>query len=252
MIVGDGAPIHVLRLRDGFDLGPFVARLDERDFSHRDTGDITIRSHAPDPASDWFMTTDLGIGNIALLPDGATLVLSSQADALDAALMAWRRTRAAGGLEGRAAELARTLEDAATVAIELWPSACLAYDPRATGDAAQDLFESIEALGPLRSWRLMALGTYPAAEGMPAFGRLLLGFSSSDRATLEGELAARERLARAVEAAATSGDAPTRVRLAASDIDGRFVRLHLEPTGGSLAIFRETVFERDLAVAMCG
>ena len=52
-ISGDGAPVWVLRFRDGFDLGPVAARFDERGFSTTTVPGATIRSHAMDVSADW-------------------------------------------------------------------------------------------------------------------------------------------------------------------------------------------------------
>ena len=75
----EGPSTHLIRFREGFDLDPFVALLDEREFSTERVEGATLRMHEMGPF-DWAL--DLAIFNVALLDDGRTILLSNDPDRL--------------------------------------------------------------------------------------------------------------------------------------------------------------------------
>lgn len=246
MIIGDGAPVHVLDLREGFDVDAVRRRLDERDFPSTRSSDIIICSHAFDPSTDWFATTDLGIQNVAFIDDGAMLVLSGQAAPLEAVLKAWRRAQSTGGPGGRSAQIAAALFGTSSAAVDFFAASCRSHDPPSGARASTGVAESIEAVGPLRSWQFMALGTFRPGDQNP-FARLIFAFSRPDPATLAQERTSRERIAQAVTA-----DQEGPFELVGSAVDGSLVRLDLKAVDAPVGRFRDLLFRGELAPAMYG
>ena len=79
-IQGDGPPLFVLRLRDGFDLAPVAALFDSRGFTTAEVPGGTLRTHEMTLGDDWLRASEFGILNTVFLDDGRTLLLSGDQD----------------------------------------------------------------------------------------------------------------------------------------------------------------------------
>jgi len=246
-LFGDEGGVAVLRFREGFDLAPFIARLDEHGFDEEAVGDVVIRSHEMDLTEGWLRTTDFGILNTALLPDGRTLVLASGREALDATL-------ANDG--GPATELLEHVASGVgpihSVIFEFGSDICGHYDPRLFPDVHPDNATLIDDVLPLRAWDALALTTGRDATGEP-HGRLLLSFPTADDAGLAAEAEKRGRLARD-GISPRMGEPFADVVFTASDgvADAGVVTIDLQPIDGRLTGLASAVLSRDLLPAMCG
>ena len=245
--VGDGPPVAVLRFHDGFDLAGVAARFDERGFSSARYGDAVIRSHDLDSATKWITTTNFGILNTAFLDDGQTLVLSSSADALKAALdarlvMTYRAEPAvivAGALGGPL-----------SAGIEIGPDACRGYDPRILPghDAVNDAL--LADVGPLRAWEAMGIGTYRQAEGAPSSGRIAFAYGS--QADAAADLAGRLRLGR--EGISLRVGEPYRdaaFTVIGGSVGSDALAIDVKPVDDIPSRLQSAWFARDLLLATC-
>jgi hypothetical protein len=210
---------YVLRLRDGFDVAPLLGKLDERGFGTEVTNGVTVRSHVM--SNDDWVLTDLAFLNVALMPDGRTLVMSSQPDALKQSLA--ERGRLAGP------EGPPVIRDA-VAALDHPSGAWLDFsldrlcDPisharsDATRTAAEELLGEV---GPLHPYTLVALGYRPDLEPT---GRIVFGYV--DPADAGADLEGRRRLA--AEGLSVETGAPIENRL--------FSLVDANVEGGSLVL----------------
>lgn len=248
-ILTSGAPVYLLRFRDDLDLEPFISLLDEREFESRSYGDALIRSHDLDLRSDWVRTTELAIQNVALLPDGHSVVLSGSSDVLEASLDAAATSTPATVAGGPAGKVAASLDLPISAAIELGPKACFAYADTSFADDPDIDAELVASVGPLSAWEAMGVATYAAA-GEPPMARL--AFLLADPAIAASEADSRARIAREGHSLA-SGQAYADVafEVAAASAAGSVARIDLAPANGRSGSISRALFARDLLPARC-
>lgn len=187
ILVGDGPPVSVVRLREGTDVEAIEARYDGFGFATEATPGGTIRSHGFDPTADWVGTTELAVSNTAFLDDGRTLLFSSGADALRDALGRVARTPLPGE-----ASVIDALAGASAAWLTLAPG-CAAFTP-----LPFDPFDPNPSIGPLPTgeplhpWTALGVG-YGRPDWDPV-GRVAMGFLSPGHA--QADLAPRTTLAR--------------------------------------------------------
>jgi len=176
---------YALRLRDGFDLAPVLARLDERGFATSVIEGVTVRTHEM-ANEDWVFAGDFAFLNVALMPDGRTLVVSRLPEALELVLA--RRGQLLGP------DAPPVVLDA-VAALEHPSGAFLGFvldalcDP--AGPNAQPIVQELLAdVGPLHAYTLVAVGY--RADLDPA-GRIVFGYV--DPADATADVDGRRRLA---------------------------------------------------------
>jgi len=244
----DGPPVAVLRLRDGFDLAPVIAHLDDRGFSTEVYGDATIRSHAMDVGADWIRTSGFGILNTAILDDGRTLVLSGSLEAVKATLDARHLDFAQAPPSW---VVAGALGSPLSAAIEVGTDACAAYDPlvQDAGDAGANA-DLLAEVGTLSPWQAMGIGTYRDDTGA-AVGRYV--FDHLTEADALAALAGRARLADQGISLRTDEPYATSVfRLVTFTTDGRDIVLDVAPVEDQSRRLQQAFFSRDMVFATCG
>ena len=246
-LFGDAGPVSVLRFREDLDLGPFIDRLDEREFDERIGERAIIRTHAMD-SEPWLPTTDLGILNIAILPDGRTLVMASDPERLELALAATGDERGAGLID----TLTKGDGVIHSAFIEFGLETCTNYDPRAEQEPHPGNAAVLTEALPLRPWQTLVLATGRDAGDDPV-ARLLLSFPNTDADALKSEGDGRGALARD-GLSERNGQPLAEVAFTVDDVStgAGTVALDLRPVDGRLRNLQQAVFSRDLLPAMCG
>ena len=144
-------PSYLLKLREGFDFAPLVARFEERGFSRTELYGEAVFSRGVDPSLDWLRTTELSIHNTAWLEEERLLILSSSFPVVELLL-----ATAAGGFarlsdDAAAKALAAHLAEPLAAYLLFGGSTCLRFSPNPLLDLiGTPVGES--ALEDLRAW----------------------------------------------------------------------------------------------------
>lgn len=175
----EGNTTHIIRFREGFDLAPVIALLDERDFTSERLENATLRMHETAPV-DWAL--NLSIFNVALLDDGRTMLLSYDPDDL--------REHVATFKPGSSAVVSSVREAvgeprAATIVLD-GANVCTTIQTASNTSTAGLL----ETAGPLGAWDALA---FAYSREMSPIGRIAFGYEDAEQA--QSDLAGRRLLA---------------------------------------------------------
>jgi hypothetical protein len=181
-ITGNFGVAYVLRLRDGFDLAPVLAHFDERGFTTSVVEGVTVRSHGISN-EEWLYRTDLAFMNVALMPDGQTLVLSGKPETIELVLTQRGQLTPSEGLPA-------VLD--AVAALDHPSGAWLSFELDRLCDAVAlahpQALEAVQQLitdaGPLHAYTLLAVG-YRA--DLDPVGRIVFGYVDPADATADLE-----------------------------------------------------------------
>jgi hypothetical protein len=232
----EGPKTHIIRFREGFDLAPIIAMLDEREFSSERLENATLRMHETAPV-DWAL--DLAIFNVALLDDGRTMLLSYDPDSLRAHLATFKpdQTAAVSSVGEAVGE-----PWAATIVLD-GANFCQSISPSADSSAA----DLLETAGPLGAWDAMA---FAYSREVSTIGKIAFGYEDEGQA--QSDLEGRRLLAE--EGTSLYEDGPPYAYYFAVDdaeaADG-VLQLLVSPANDWPGHLFTPVYVRDLLFAAC-
>ncbi len=255
-ILGRGlAPFHILKFKDGFDLSPFLAVLDERGFVQTESFGATVYHRDLALGSDWLRTTELAIHHTAVLADDSLLVLSSSPGAVEAVLSTRAGERPSLSENPFAAQLLIHLQSPHTGVLVFDPSFCLRFavqDPMELllpGDGSQSV-DPLRTQGGMAPYSAFGLGIGfaldPATGEVTSEGTFVMEYGDEDAAN--ENLAARE--ARAAAGAGTRSAEPLFVLDQAEVVDGAIV-LRVTPLDRRPTNLLRMLLYADLPFAAC-
>jgi hypothetical protein len=179
-ISGSFGVASVLRLRDDFDLAPVVSRFDERDFTTSTVEGVTVRSHEL-ANEEWVLQADLSFLNVALMPDGRTLVLSPRPDPIEQ-ILAHRGELTGSGGPPVVLDAAAALDHPSGAWLSFELDRLCNAEARARPDALESVQQLLADAGPLHPYTLVAVGY--RADLDPA-GRIVFGYVDPADATAD-------------------------------------------------------------------
>jgi hypothetical protein len=243
----DEAPVWLLRFREGIDLSKTRAVMDRFEFASRELEGATIRSRRVALAEDWATTTELAIANTAFLPDGRTLIASSNAAALERALT----THARGAANQASLDMAAAIGDGTAVVMLQGTDACRSLHPRLTPgvpkETLDDMVKTIDE-ARLEPYDAFVVG-YDTVEGEPV-GVVAMHFAND--ATAQDQAAKRERIAATALSIRTNKPfAETVFTVSDRQVVEGYVFLKVAPAGGVPKRLFDSILIRDALYAAC-
>lgn len=239
----DGPPLFVVRLREGTDVDAIAARYDAFGFATEETPWGTIRSHKLDPTADWIGSGELAVVNTAFLDDGRTLVFSSGADTLRAALGRSARTPLPGQTD-----VVDALSGASAAWLTLAPG-CTTYTP-----LPFDPFDPNASIGPLPTGAPLhpwtALGVGYARPDWDPVGRIAMGFLSPEHARAD-EATRSEEARTGTSQRVREPYADALFTLEGSHVTDAALVLDVAPLDDRPSRLMGMVFARDMTFAGC-
>jgi hypothetical protein len=243
----DGAPVFVLRFRDGFDPAPVKAHFDERGFTSEPLDGGVLRSHEMDVDDDWLTTTEFAILNTVFLADGRTLVLSADPDRVRTVLdgLDTPQASSAGGA------VAHVLDGASAAFLALDPAICFGFDPRplpGMSDAQRLVVEELlSEVGTLSPYSAMGVGY---SRSWDAIGKI--AFAYDDEETAAADLPGRRRLAEDGLSSRTGQPYAGAVfAVADAAVDGSVMSLDVDPVDDQPRRLFQMAYARDMLFAVC-
>lgn len=122
------SPLYVLQFPDDFDFAPLQDLFEQRGFSQSDYQGVTIYSHKMDLATDWIIIGKLAIVNTAVIEKDHRLVLSTQLEAIQAVLDAYKGEAQSLVDNSTAKAIAERLGESAGAYIKVGSESCTVVD----------------------------------------------------------------------------------------------------------------------------
>ncbi len=251
----------ILRFREDWDAGPFMARLEADGYERRDEAhatSFTLEDGTDAPDRD-FLERAIGMegstggaptprASVAIAPDGHTVVLVRGPDAHEILKLAAQADPVATAESpfGRvAAALGRPL------AARVWNGEHGCWSTGAERDASAGNARLVEAVGELHPYEAFGTSYERPGAGESAVGRYVFAYERAPDA--EADLPGRRRLID--EGDSIRYGAPYRERaftLVDAVTDGRQVVLDVAPVDDSPQTLFDTVIAHDMVFATCG
>jgi hypothetical protein len=186
-------PLYVLQFADDFDFGPFLARLEEREFTRSEYQNVPIYSHKQDLKADWLRTTGaFALLNTAVIEKEKRLVFSGSLDNVHTVLDVFGGKATSLAEDGNAQAIAKRLGEVAAAVIAAGPDNCKRYDPlkRLTAEQQAALKEKF-GLDKIHPYEALGVG-YRYQDKKPVG---LLVFHYASEAAVQTDLESRRKLA---------------------------------------------------------
>ena len=149
-IESSGPPLYVLQFNKDFDLGPFLALLNEREFTTSEYQGVTVYSHEMSLKDEWLSKTGaFAILNTGVLEKENRLVLSAGIDNVHAVLDAYKGDDKSLTDDSAATATAEQLGEVASAIISSGPELCgsmsvsAIFGPQVTAEQREELIEKL-------------------------------------------------------------------------------------------------------------
>jgi hypothetical protein len=258
-------PLYVLKFADDFDFGPFLALLQEREFTSSEYQGVTIYSHEQDIQAEWLRSTAaFALLNTAVIEKERRLVLSSSVDSVYAVLDVFAGDAQSLADDENAQAIAGRLGEVAAAVIAAGPDTCTSFGVEVfllshlTAENRERLLEKLrEEYGldkPLtdqdRIHPYIALGVGYRYEGEKPVGLLVFHYASETVAQTDMER--RRKLAD--EGTSMTTRQPIRETLFTVDeanVEGSDLVWRVSPVNGIPRRLFDMVWRRDMLFAVC-
>ncbi|MDQ3248467.1 MAG: hypothetical protein M3Q45_04585 [Chloroflexota bacterium] len=254
-----GPPVHILKLRDDFDLAPVLSKFSEREFHQQTLAGTTIYTHEMALTEDWFTVGELSIANTAVISAARLLIFSSSPDALQATLDVYAGQAKSLGDDADVQTTAAALGDVAGAIITPGIDTCrglsfdaiaqtLLRDDPASEENLAELKQKLLGGSTLHPYTGFALG-YRYADDRPV-GLIVMHFPNAEDA--QADLAVRRTAAETGISVVTGQPLSESVfTLDDARVTGNALVLQLRPQNDQPTRLFQMFFTRDMAFAGC-